>query len=151
MAIKFRTYQAEIIAKATDILYKNKLLYLAMEVRTGKTLTSLGICNNLPVNNVLFITKKKAISSIENDYDLLSPDFYLQVINYESLHKIKKRGWDVIISDEAHSMGAFPKPSKRAKQVKELLQINSPYYILCALCVCIYINKYLCVYTYTYI
>ena len=27
-------------------------------------------------------------------------------------------------------MGAFPKPSKRAKQVKELLQINSPYYIL---------------------
>jgi len=130
MAIKFRTYQAEIIAKATDILYKNKLLYLAMEVRTGKTLTSLGICNNLPVNNVLFITKKKAISSIENDYDLLSPDFYLQVINYESLHKIKKRGWDVIISDEAHSMGAFPKPSKRAKQVKELLQINSPYYIL---------------------
>jgi len=130
MAIKFRTYQAEIIAKATDILYKNKLLYLAMEVRTGKTLTSLGICDNLPVNNVLFITKKKAISSIENDYDLLSPDFYLQVINYESLHKIKKRGWDVIISDEAHSMGAFPKPSKRAKQVKELLQINSPYYIL---------------------
>jgi hypothetical protein len=130
MAITFRTYQAEIIAKATDILYKNKLLYLAMEVRTGKTLTSLGICNNLPVNNVLFITKKKAISSIENDYDLLSPDFYLQVINYESLHKIKKRGWNVIISDEAHSMGAFPKPSKRAKQVKELLQINSPYYIL---------------------
>ena len=90
MAIKFRTYQSEIIAKATDILYKNKLLYLAMEVRTGKTLTSLGICDNLPVNNVLFITKKKAISSIENDYDLLSPDFYLQVINYESLHKIKK-------------------------------------------------------------
>jgi len=130
MAIKFRTYQSEIIAKATDILYKNKLLYLAMEVRTGKTLTSLGICDNLPVNNVLFITKKKAISSIENDYDLLSPDFYLQVINYESLHKIKKRGWDVVISDEAHSMGAFPKPSKRAKQVKELLQINSPYYIL---------------------
>ena len=33
MAIKFRTYQSEIIAKATDILYKNKLLYLAMEVK----------------------------------------------------------------------------------------------------------------------
>ena len=78
----------------------------------------------------MFITKKKAISSIENDYNLLAPDFYLEVINYESLHKIKKRGWDVIIADEAHSMGAFPKPSKRAKQVKELLQINSPYYIL---------------------
>ena len=88
MAVKFRSYQSEIISKATDLLYKNKLLYLAMEVRTGKTLTSLGVCNNLPVNNVLFITKKKAISSIENDYDMLAPDFYLQVINYESLHKI---------------------------------------------------------------
>ena len=130
MAITFRKYQKEIIDKSVDILYTSRLLYLAMEVRTGKTLTSLGICDNLPVNNVLFITKKKAISSIENDYNLLAPDFYLEVINYESLHKIKKRGWDVIIADEAHSMGAFPKPSKRAKQVKELLQINSPYYIL---------------------
>ena len=130
MAITFRKYQKEIIAKSVDILYTSRLLYLAMEVRTGKTLTSLGICDNLPVNNVLFITKKKAISSIENDYSLLAPGFYLEVINYESLHKIKKRGWDVIIADEAHGMGAFPKPSKRAKQVKELLQINSPYYIL---------------------
>ena len=130
MAITFRKYQKEIIDKSVNILYTSRLLYLAMEVRTGKTLTSLGICDNLPVNNVLFITKKKAITSIENDYNLLAPDFYLEVINYESLHKIKKRGWDVIIADEAHSMGAFPKPSKRAKQVKELLQINSPYYIL---------------------
>ena len=130
MAIKFRKYQSEIIDKSVDTLYTSRLLYLAMEVRTGKTLTSLGICDNLPVNNVLFITKKKAISSIENDYNLLAPDFYLKVINYESLHKIKKRGWDVIIADESHGMGAFPKPSKRAKQVKELLQIYSPYYIL---------------------
>ena len=130
MAITFRSYQQEIIDKSVNILYNYKLLYLAMEVRTGKTLTSLGVCNELPVNNVLFITKKKAISSIEADYNLLAPDFYLEVINYESLHKIKKRGWDVIIADESHSMGAFPKPSKRAKQVKELLQINSPFYIL---------------------
>jgi len=130
MAITFRSYQQEIIDKSVNILYNYKLLYLAMEVRTGKTLTSLGVCNKLPVNNVLFITKKKAISSIEADYNLLAPDFYLEVINYESLHKIKKRGWDVIIADESHSMGAFPKPSKRAKQVKELLQINSPFYIL---------------------
>ena len=61
---------------------------------------------------------------------MLLPGFELQVINYESLHKIKKRGWDVIVCDEAHSMGAYPKPSKRAKQVKELIQINNPYYIL---------------------
>jgi len=127
---EYRDYQKKIINQGTGILLRNKLLYLAMEVRTGKTLTSLGICNNLYINNVLFITKKKAISSIENDYSLLLPNFELEVINYESLHKIKKRGWDVIVCDEAHSMGAYPKPSKRAKQVKELMQINNPYYIL---------------------
>ena len=42
------------------------------------------------------------------------------VINYESLHKVEGI-FDLVILDEAHSMGAFPKPSKRAKQVKEML------------------------------
>ncbi len=127
---EYRDYQKKIINQGSGILLRGKLLYLAMEVRTGKTLTSLGICDNLYINRVLFITKKKAISSIENDYRMLLPNYELEVINYESLHKIKKRGWDVIICDEAHSMGAYPKPSKRAKQVKELIQINDPYYIL---------------------
>ena len=129
-SFEFRQYQKEIVGQGTGILLRNKLLYLAMEVRTGKTLTSLGICDKLYISNVLFITKKKAISSIEDDYNMLKPNFNLEVINYESLHKIKKRGWDVIVCDEAHSMGAYPKPSKRAKQVKELIQINNPYYIL---------------------
>jgi hypothetical protein len=34
--------------------------------------------------------------------------------------------WNLIICDEAHTMGAFPKPSKRAKQVKDLVKkVNS--------------------------
>ena len=40
MELKFRDYQSEIIKKATDIFmygYSN-FVYLAMEVRTGKTL-----------------------------------------------------------------------------------------------------------------
>ena len=127
---KFRKYQSEIIKKGTKILGTNRLLYLAMEVRTGKTLTSLGICNNLIIETVLFITKKKAITSILTDYYTFNPNFVMEVINYESLHKIDKEGWDVIICDEAHSLGAYPKPSKRAKLVKELLILNNPYYIL---------------------
>jgi hypothetical protein len=84
----------------------------------------------MSVNKVLFITKKKAISSIESDYKLLSPDYEIFVINYESLHKVDLKGWDAIVCDEAHSMGAFPKPSKRAKQVKEFVIKNNPYVIL---------------------
>ena len=128
--MKFRDYQLNIIEKGLKVLKNKKLLYLSMEVRTGKTLTSLGICEKLNIENVLFITKKKAISSIESDYQTYSPGFYLEVINYESIHKISNKSWDVIICDEAHSMGAFPKPSKRAKTVKELIQDHQPYVIL---------------------
>jgi len=129
--IEFRDYQKDIIAKGTELIRSKGFLYLAMEVRTGKTLTSLGICEQLGVDNVLFLTKKKAMSSIINDYDNLCPNnFALFVINYESIHKAPKIHWDVIICDEAHSMGAFPKPSKRAKQVKELMMKNRSKTIL---------------------
>lgn len=128
--IEFRDYQKNIISKGLGVLKEHRFLYLAMEVRTGKTLTSLGICNYLNVKNVLFITKKKAISSIEKDFEMYNPEFNLQVINYESLHKIPKKGWDVVICDEAHSMGAFPKPNGRAKKVKEFVFWNNPYVIL---------------------
>jgi hypothetical protein len=129
--IEFRDYQKDIIAKGTELIRSKGFLYLAMEVRTGKTLTSLGICEQLGVDNVLFLTKKKAMSSIISDYDNLCPNnFALFVINYESIHKAPKIHWDVIICDEAHSMGAFPKPSKRAKQVKELMMKNRSKAIL---------------------
>ena len=128
--IEFRDYQKDIISRGIGILKPHRFLYLAMEVRTGKTLTSLGICENLHVKKVLFITKKKAISSIQNDYELLQPEFELEVINYESLHKVRQTGWDVVICDEAHGMGAFPKPSGRAKKVKNIIFRSNPYIIL---------------------
>ena len=119
--MEFREYQKEIIDKSVGVLLKYNFVYLAMEVRTGKTLTSLGIAQSMFMKNVLFITKKKAISSIENDYKLLSPKYKLIVINYESLHKIPNLKWDLIICDESHSLGAFPKPNKRAKAVKDII------------------------------
>jgi hypothetical protein len=128
--IKFREYQSEIIEKSLNILNLNRFVYLAMEVRTGKTLTSLGIASRLSVSSVLFITKKKAISSIVDDHNLLKPGYDLTVINYESIHKLPKNKWGLVVCDEAHSMGAFPKPSKRARQVKELIMYCNPYVIL---------------------
>lgn len=129
--IQFRDYQKKIIDKGSEIIRTKRFVYLSMEVRTGKTLTALGILDKMmSVNKALFITKKKAISSIESDFDLLKPGFDLTVINYESLHKIDLKGWDAVVCDEAHSMGAFPKPSKRAKQVKDLIMKNNPFVIL---------------------
>jgi len=99
-----------------------------MEVRTGKTLTSLGIANNMNVSSVLFVTKKKAISSIEADYKLLNPSYEIKVINYESVHKITTNEFDLVIADESHCLAAFPKPSVRTKRIKEI--IGSKYCIL---------------------
>ena len=127
--MKFRKYQSEIIDKGLSVLKSHKFVYLSMQVRTGKTLTAMGIAQKLSIINMLFVTKKKAMSSIEDDYKKLKPQYNLTCINYESLHKVTGK-FDLIVLDEAHSMGALPKPSKRAKQVKELIILNDPYVIL---------------------
>ena len=86
--VQWREYQSDIIGRATNILKTKNFVYLAMEVRTGKTLTSLGICDKMGAENVLFLTKKKAVQSISDDYDKLCPiGFTLFTINYESMHK----------------------------------------------------------------
>ena len=75
MKLSWRKYQAKIIHKAREIVNKYGFVYLAMEVRTGKTLTALGIAQACGFKNVVFLTKKKAISSIVDDYQLLNPAF----------------------------------------------------------------------------
>ena len=110
MGVTLREYQKEIVSKGIKILEKHKIVYLSMEVRTGKTLTALSIANGY--KNVLFVTKKKAISSIQSDYNLLSPNYEIVIINYESIHKIEG-DFDLVIVDEAHGLGAFPKASNR--------------------------------------
>lgn len=130
--VEFRPYQKDIITSGCTILKQYGFLYLAMEVRTGKTLTSLGIAESMiSVEHVLFITKKKAMGSIEEDYAMLNPSFKMTVINYESLHHVMDdEMWDLIILDEAHSLGAFAKPSERAIMVKDLIDKCRPMVIL---------------------
>ena len=128
--VQFRDYQTKIIYDGAKILSEHGFLYLAMEVRTGKTLTSLGIASKTCIGNVLFLTKKKAMSSIDADYKMLAPMYDLTIMNYESLHKLPNTKWELIICDEAHSMGAFAKPSLRAKQVKDLIKKHNSKVIL---------------------
>jgi len=127
--LKFRKYQSEIIDKAFDVLVKYGFVYLSMQVRTGKTLTAMGTAQKLGVDNMLFVTKKKAISSIEDDYKKLKPKFHINVVNYESLHKVAGE-YECIVLDEAHGMGAYPKPSKRTKMIKQIIKKQNPFVIL---------------------
>jgi hypothetical protein len=112
--MELRQYQKELSAKATEILQHKKIVYLAMEVRCGKTLTALNTAKLFGAKKILFITKKKAISSIQFDYDNFGFEFEIVIINDQSLHKILDTDFDLIVSDEHHKYGAFPKPNKVA-------------------------------------
>jgi hypothetical protein len=116
---ELRPYQIENALKGVEILKLKKIVYLAMEVRTGKTLTSLEIAKLYGAKKVLFLTKLKAIESIKSDYKNFNYQFELLVINNESIHKIICNDYDLIISDEHHRNGAFPKPNKITKILKE--------------------------------
>lgn len=110
-----RDYQNDIVTKAKTILNQFGIVYLAMEVRTGKTATALTIAKDY--KRVLFITKKKAIQSILDDFSALNYNYELVVINNESMHKIDGK-FDLIISDEHHRNGTYPKPNLSAKFIR---------------------------------
>ena len=115
-----RDYQERISNEAVDILSKYGLVYLAMEPRTGKTLTAFATAQKFGVQNVLFVTKKKAKSDILSQLEESEIFFHsVEVTNYEQLHNFLW-GYDLIIIDEAHVIAAFPTPSLRAKELKRI-------------------------------
>ena len=116
---QLRDYQVDISDRAAKILRKHKIVYLAMEVRTGKTLTSLATAYLFGAKKVLFVTKKKAIEDIVKQAASLRYDMHIFVTNYEQLHNVEY-GFDLVIIDEAHCLGAYPTPSIRAKELKRI-------------------------------
>jgi hypothetical protein len=116
---ELRDYQLKIAEDGNKILTENRILYLSMQVRTGKTATSMGVAKLFGAKNVLFLTKKKAIQSIEEDYIEFGYDkhFKITIINDESMHKTEG-SFDLIVHDEHHRFGSFPKPGKATKLFK---------------------------------
>lgn len=117
--MQLRPHQEGISTKACDLLRRFNIAYLSMEVRTGKTLTALAAAEKYGARRVLFVTKKKAISSVEQDDEQYDTALDLVTTNYEQLHNIIG-DFDLIIIDEAHSIGQFPKPAERTKLLKQI-------------------------------
>lgn len=116
--VKLRKYQIDLSNQATEILKQKKIVALCMEVRTGKTLTALQTAQNYGAKNVLFLTKIKAFSSIQLDYDQMDYSFKLTIINKESLHKVNNN-FDLVVYDEFHGFSAYPKPSAYQKLARD--------------------------------
>lgn len=116
-----RDYQESISTDAAKMLEWLKICYLSLEVRTGKTLIALVAAEKYGAKSVLFLTKKKAISSITSDYDKLAPSYNLICTNYEQIGNLSPDyNFDLVILDEAHALGQFPSPAERTRQVRQI-------------------------------
>jgi hypothetical protein len=122
--MKLKEYQKSLVEKAINIIHKQRMVYLAMETRTGKTPVSIMaasyIANEIGNPSILFSTKKSAMKSIHDTYTCLADDnpdlagISLEIVSMDSLHRVDYQPNRVLIIDEAHGIGAYPKPSKRA-------------------------------------
>lgn len=117
-----RPYQLEIAEKAFLILTRLNIVYLTIEMRVGKTLSSFQTAELCGSTSVLFITKVKAISSVLKDFNRESCfSFKLNVVSFGLVHKCNPDDYDLIIVDEAHSLGKYPKPTLRTKRIKKIV------------------------------
>jgi hypothetical protein len=118
---QLRDYQVDIATKGQGILARAGILYLALAVRTGKTATALEVARLYKAKNVLFLTKKKAIDGILDDYVEFGYDKYftITVTNDESMHKIVGK-FDLVIHDEHHRFSAIPKPGTATKMFRKM-------------------------------
>lgn len=120
--VELRPKQRETVDNGKAILKRYNLLYLACQPRTGKSLMSMTICKEIGYRRVCFLSIKKAIKSIENDYHInLGHKFDRMVItNYQQVPNIDN-AFDVYILDESTFLSAFPKPGAFCKLVKKLV------------------------------
>ncbi len=118
--VQLRNYQKVASRKLTRLCQIKKCAYLSGECRTGKTMVALSVVRNMALEKVLVITKKKAIPSIESDIRKMNLEKVVSVTNFEMLKKFRGSSWNMIIVDEAHSVGAFPKPSQRYLNILKL-------------------------------
>lgn len=131
-------HQEEISDSALEILRQYGIVYLAMEERTGKTLTAVLIAEKSKAKRILVLTKKKALDGWTESLDsygqgktinsiglpmwFLKDDKTITVTNYHQAGKLD-HSYELIILDESHSyLSAYPKVGKIWKDVYALTQ-----------------------------
>lgn len=120
--IELRNYQDAIATQASIKLKTNGWCYLAMQCRTGKSLTAIASAHRFGAKTILVVTTKKAMTSFQSDLNLFCNGKELfervEFINYESIHKFIGSSFDLVIFDEAHKLGAYPRPGKHTRDAK---------------------------------
>ena len=125
-SLKALPHQIEKSDEMFLILKERGLVYLAGEVRSGKTLTAILTAEMTDAKRILVLTKKAAISGWEKFSSFMSKDYI--ITNYEQINNIKGT-FDLLIVDEAHNLGQVGKPSLRVKSIRKLAY-NKPLILL---------------------
>lgn len=123
-------HQEDISNDGLEIIRENAIIYLAMEERTGKTITALLIAEKSAATRILVITKKKA----EADWKkVLADDLWTKqyvLTTYHQLHNLVPQPFDLVLLDESHNyISSFPKPGKIWKQLKPICKGKPLIYI----------------------
>jgi hypothetical protein len=125
MSDLYLPHQIEKGEQTAAVIRSVGVCYLAGEVRSGKTRTALYALSLLGVKNVIWITKKMAISGIQREIAAVQPSFQITVTNYEQVSKHFSEDYDFVVVDEAHQLGCRGKPTKRVKDVYRLAYPHS--------------------------
>ena len=123
-------HQEELSDEALEIIREHAIVYLAMEERTGKTITAILVAEKSAASNVLIVTKKKA----EKDWKSTLADMQLAkrytLTTYHQLHNLPVAAYDLVLLDESHNyISSFPKPGQIWKQLKPICKNKPIVYI----------------------
>lgn len=112
-------HQVEISKQAQAIIKEHMIVYLAMEERTGKSLTALLTAEGLAVDRVLILTKKKALKDWRHLLSVFNGAKKYEATNYHNAWKLPGT-YDLVILDECHNyLSAFPKIGTTATQKQQ--------------------------------
>lgn len=113
-----RGYQVEMASDALAILREHGLAYLAAEERTGKTLAAVLVGDLSNAQDILVVTKKKALDGWKETLAAYEPTKNFIVTNYHNVWKLNGE-YDLVILDECHNyISSFPKIGATAAQLK---------------------------------
>lgn len=133
MQIEARPHQVEKAEECWKHLQDKGYVYLAGKPRSGKTLTAILTCEKTSdyIKNILVLTKLNAIPGWLKFTQGYPCKKNYNVINYEQLGsakelkskwyitlKINPEDYQLVIIDESHNIGAFPKPSGRFRVIR---------------------------------
>lgn len=130
IAYELRDYQESLSAAGDAILKEYGIVMYCFEPRVGKTGTALNTALLYGAKTVLFLTKKIAITSIEQDRDRFAFDLQVTVTNYENMHNIEGQ-YDLYVCDESHKLGQFPLPANKTALLKTMCK-GKPVILLSA-------------------